>query len=260
MLLRGVLAALSLAGLGASQGYFGTDQSSCSQTQAFTYQGCFAPATGTAADWAGYTFRLNSNSAGATGYPNYTSYANTTVDVCLTVCRAYGYRFAALAFLDVNTPYCKCGSIAPTTSQTLDSNPNNNSTTNACHGTLTCPANPGQFCGSRTASDIYMDTSFSNSSSDSAISNYGYLGCFASDYTNTDTRFPLVTKSTFFNQYTTPTFNPDCLARCASLGYPYAASSQPDGSANNCQCGSSIVRLQSNNPNSQCNVPCNSGT
>jgi hypothetical protein len=226
-----------------AQGNLGTPQTSCSQTDAFVYQGCFSQQPNL---HGGYNWRLEF-SGPPRDYPGYNNAVDITVDICLTGCRGHGFKYALLDGDPNLGQRCYCSLLPPANAQTFDSNPNNNQTINTCHvspaATRGCTGNRNQWCGSNSASDVYLDPSFSNSSTVAQASNYAYLGCYQNQ-----------SPGIAFVQLTTAT-ELACREYCAVDRWPYAFSLGADGTNNNCGCGTEI---QSNYqlPESQCTTVC----
>ena len=232
----------SLTILSNAQASLGGSQASCDPVAAaFDYQGCFGD--GQNGVHVSYQYQI---AAGATGgpqsYPGFDP-AILTIGACLTACRGHGFRYAAL----YSTNQCYCGTIVPTT-QTLLSNPADNSTINECHveprTQFGCPGDRlNQFCGAAIASDVYGDPTFANVDLALEAANYQPLGCFTS-----------LTPQTFFFGPFAVANTQACFSTCAASGLPYAGMV----SATECQCGTSFEVGQAAQT-SDCNTPCAPG-
>ncbi len=238
-----ILVNILFAAFASAQGNLGNPQTSCAQTDAQVYQGCFSD---TPVDNGGYTWTLESEGP-PRDYPGYTQDTDITLDLCLTGCRGHGFRYALIGGDPTTGQTCYCSLSPPASTQVQGSDPTNNQTLNACHlspaSTNGCTGNRNQYCGSATANDVYADPSFSDLTTAAAIANYDYLGC----YQNFNPGISYVTATTDTSA--------QCLDFCAASRWPYSFFLQPDGNSQNCGCGTEI---QSNFqlPESECPV-CN---
>lgn len=200
-----------------------------------------------------YNWQLSSSTTSEKYYPGYTGPID--VETCLVACRGHGFKWAALYY----GTECYCASTFPN-----PQDPSSGSTISgpgtfpgASPGTKTVPSNcnaacngnSSEICGGGAAASVYMDPSFTYSTSSiSAASNYLYLGCYSN--VNPGPMYAhLMTNSTV-----------DCANYCGSLGYPYCSRFDVDTSTSqSCGCGTEIqTGLQISE--TSCSYYCNGST
>lgn len=255
-------AVLGLVGSVCAQGSLGGSQTSCSAAQAWVYQGCYSDTQN--GRHGGFNWQLSVTAGAAKSYPGFTNATQMTVDLCLQACRGHAFRWALL--YGTNQCYCSSGfpvyqsvtntSVGPGAysgtqpgTPTQDST-SSNATINTCHVAASpCAGNPAQFCGSSSASDIYMDPSYQYTSSQAVPSNYLYFGC----YNN-------VSPGPFYVSIKT-TSTVACQTYCGQLGYPFSARSAIDSqtSTSSCECGTEI-QAGFEQAESVCSYYCNGTT
>ncbi|KAK5296620.1 hypothetical protein LTR16_000533 [Cryomyces antarcticus] len=241
-----VFVAIALAAVVKAQGSLGNAQTSCNSSQSWIYEGCYAETI----PHGGYSWQLLPNSV-PYGYPGYTNSLNMTLDLCLTGCRGHGFKYILLDGDPVAGQSCWCstGTVAANDTLTADSVASNNQSLSTCHispaSSNGCTGNRNEWCGSTTGSDLWLDPSFSNTSTASNAANYAYVGC----YHNNNPGISYITA-------TTPT-SAQCLSYCGGLGWAYSFFLHPDGIASNCGCGSEIMS-NFQTTETDCSVACNS--
>jgi hypothetical protein len=206
----------SLAAFSNAQAFFGGDQDAvCPAEYSFVDLGCFSGNLNTLVP--GYTFAAFTPSTYVPGNPATTfpgfdpgsNYNNTvTPQNCVTACRGFGYRTAALF-----NGGCSCGYEVP-------SNVPTTLTPGTCD--FECSGDSTQTCGGGSSTQVYTDPSFADpaalAAAGTALGSYSqYLGCF---YVSNSFPTEDGTRSS--------TVQPDiatCLQTCAGLGYPLAMAS-----------------------------------
>lgn len=197
---------------------------------------------------------LSSNPNSVYYYPSYSG--SITVESCQSACRGHGFRYAGL----YDSASCFCGADLPNPgaqASTVDgvaaaqgSAPGTIASTSTCHVTgQMCAGNSTEFCGSSTATDIYEDTSFSNSSTVRAAENFYYIGCFSN-----------VAPGPLYVTLETPATS-DCASYCGELGYTYMGRSgfNSETATSTCGCGTE-VQTGNQVDESLCNYSCEGDT
>lgn len=225
----GVLGALALASVTSAQGSLGGDQlASCGTNHNFQYLGCYPSVPG--ADHAGFSYEVSPFNDNPKYYPGFTR--QLTVEMCVTACRGHGFKYAGLYAKYL----CFCSTTAPATTAT---------TIDQCHRDGACQGDPNEFCGSGSATDVYVDPSLQGFPPNSQAGNYQYLGCFTT-----------ANPGDFYNNGDVSTIVSglaDCFTRCSNAGYAYAGMF----SSNQCACGTDFEVGQQAQSEASCNNPCN---
>lgn len=209
------LAAGALSALGNAQAFYGGDQSaSCSASQNFYYLGCYP--SDLASSLTPFSPEAYIPLALGNSYPGFSpdSTVNNTVtpQACVTVCRGYGYRTAALYAGSCSCGYDVPAELQPTTSGTCD---------------IPCGGDSSQTCGGSASTQIYVDPSFADpvvlagATPADIAAHYQYLGCFfkANDFPTDDDAVTITTQDSMAL----------CLAQCAETGYPLARAEPING-------------------------------
>ncbi len=233
-MLRGcALALLCFAAQAFAQGSAGGSQASCSAAQSFVSKGCYDDTNNGV--HVGFTFQPSSDPNSEKYYPGFSG--SVTVDMCKMACRGHGFEWTALysgtecfcgaKFPSPNPP--SSGSTSGGVGNPSGNNPGLQSSASQCSSP--CAGNSSQICGGSTATRLYFDPSFTNSTAlAGAASNYNYLGCY-----NNVNPGPM-----YVSIETTDTIS--CVRYCAALGYPYSSRSGFDSqtTSNTCGCGTEI--------------------
>ncbi|KAH8908184.1 hypothetical protein BR93DRAFT_604335 [Coniochaeta sp. PMI_546] len=238
-----------LSALGNAQALYGGDQSSCGPTEDFVNIGCFLGDQTflTPFDPTNYNPADPSNS-----YPGFDSGTNfnatVTPQICVTTCRGYGFRTAALL-----NGACSCGYGLPAVYPPV--------VAGSC--AVPCIGDSSQTCGGATDTQLYIDPSFAdpNQLSGAAPADvaayYEYLGCF-----HQDASFPTGDPA---NTVSTQATVEGCLANCALLRYPLANAVPLAGGGVTCNCGETFdfndfrVREGEETPVGSCSTDCVTG-
>jgi hypothetical protein len=210
-----------------AQAYYGTvaaELAQCGSPENFGYLGCFnnflaAGQGSTLFSFSPQAYDPNNPSRSFPGWDPGSDYNSTVTPLsCARVCRAFGYRYAA-----VRDNNCNCGMQLPVaylaTGLSLQPSADCN---------VQCAGDSSQTCGGGSAAQIYVDPTFIDASSfsltaavlDILVSAYRYLGCFdaANGFPTQDPRAKFVVASMTL-----------CLRTCAGFGYPLVYGS-PTGS------------------------------
>lgn len=216
--------AASLAPLASGQAFYYQDEERfCSPEQAFRYLGCYAT------DAQPFVFNPDSwdprgDNSRAWIEWNRNTVVNTTITphYCADVCRAQGFKYAALW-----GQACRCGS-------SLDYQPAGGGArrtlsdkkvadAQCANDNDPCPGDRRESCGTFQAARIFVDPTFEGAGDgqgdeedlDSLVAGYGLLGCFkAPNLPSGDSG--LTSPSTRF------TDTASCFRYCADLGSPLA--------------------------------------
>lgn len=247
-----LLSWLAFASLARGQGYLGVNQTTCTSTTPWQYQGCLADASG----HAGYPWQLAMQVASPQWFPGNTGRSLMTLDLCLRGCRGHGYKFASV-YGPSNGQYCYCGAL-PYSAGTLTAFSDNTTTTastppNNCHlspvANNGCVANKAQWCGRDTSSDYWLDSSFPTTTP--VVTDYQYLGCFTTQEGGISAGY--VTAITAAD-------TTGCHTQCMNRGMPYSFLVGADGTTANCQCSTEIQYPNLLATEAQCTIACSPGS
>lgn len=229
--LASFLGALVFLDAARAQGNLGGDQSSCNNSPGWVHKGCFDDTSN--GRHANFKWQLSSTATSERYYPGYTGLI--TVEFCLTACRGHGFRYAAV----YAGTSCYCASTFPnpdpptTGSSTsgpgalIGTQPGVAVANSVCN--TACAGNALQTCGSGSAANVFQDLSFSNATAVTAVSNYGYVGCY-----NNINPGPMYTSIKTISTLS-------CQTYCAALGYPFSSRSGIDSNTGTtCGCGTEV--------------------